>query len=771
MKIVKIFNELCNISKQTNDYIRLNLFGSNNNIYISKNLLNENEYLLCRVNEAVPNGILSIIKHNNLNYYIHIKNNEIYVTPYINGNTNRSIDIKYEKIYEGYEIEKNKYSYKITDQVGNEHVIGNEIFLTGHNIIDTLERTENTQKYIYLKFTYENIVSFLEYTLATTQFSFKTSCIKVIDSTEQFKILMKSNNTFKLNDESNQIIKINNLLKNKIQEITLKNNVKNFKPIIIKINNRVFVLSHIKNQIVKIEYDTRANLLFNSTFISSKATRRGIEYSGTIYYKYRSDVKIDNVVTNDGLLMAKIEWLSLKDFKFTITNDNLGKLKELHNNLYFAHGNTIIHSLNIFNHLEIINKVEGVKVYKKNAYVSRISLVNNLVITATPKLPIYNNLNKLKIKIANKTAKVINLFKNVNVNLYFEKNTSNASESGFAVFESVKKDKEIKSVNKFIIDSKFEGFNRLKDKYKNDLVRRYSFKHYLYLFIADNFISSELSNHVLAIRVYDNLLANKITKTPLYFLQHGIMFAKPVDNPMALGFHKENQTNNLKKSVISSDLEAQEFYKMGYDKNDLMKTGLPKLDQANLNKEASKIAFMPTWRYWEEAYVINNEIEKTSYYKSLIEVIETFEKAGLLDKLLIVPHNKFADYIKQNLKKYKHIINTNPSEALKESKIFITDYSSIIYDAIYRGAYPIFYWKEKDYLIENYKAIPPVNDKNAPGDIAYSEKELIEYVNKAINNNYKVASDIKEKYLKINEFDDNKNTERVINELKKERVL
>src|SRR5699024_2026818 len=502
-------------------------------------------------------------KHNNLNYYIHIKNNEIYVTPYVNGNTNRSIDIKYEKIYKGYEIEKTKYSYKITDQVGNEHVIGNEIFLTGHNTIDTLERTENTQKYIYLKFTYENIVSFLEYTLATTQFSFKTSYIKVIDSTEQFKILMKSNNTFKLNDESNQIIKINNLLKNKIQEITLKNNVKNFKPIIIKINNRVFVLSHIKNQIVKIEYDTRANLLFNSTFISSKATRRGIEYSGTIYYKYRSDVKIDNVVTNDGLLMAKIEWLSLKDFKFTITNDNLSKLKELHNNLYFAHGNTIIHSLNIFNHLEINNKVEGVKVYKKNAYVSRISLVNNLVITATPKLPIYNNLNKLKIKIANKTAKGINLFKNVNVNLYFEKNTSNASESGFAVFESVKKDKEIKSVNKFIIDSKFEGFNRLKDKYKNDLVRRYSFKHYLYLFIADNFISSELSNHVLAIRVYDNLLANKITKTPLYFLQHGIMFAKPVDNPMALGFHKENQTNNLKKSVISSDLEAQEFYKMG----------------------------------------------------------------------------------------------------------------------------------------------------------------------------------------------------------------
>ncbi|WP_259342252.1 CDP-glycerol glycerophosphotransferase family protein [Mammaliicoccus sciuri] len=108
---------------------------------------------------------------------------------------------------------------------------------------------------------------------------------------------------------------------------------------------------------------------------------------------------------------------------------------------------------------------------------------------------------------------------------------------------------------------------------------------------------------------------------------------------------------------------------------------------------------------------------------------------------------------------------------MKEARIFITYYSSIIYDAIYRGAYPIFYWKEKDELIKNYKAIPPVNEENAPGEIAYNEKELIEYVNKAIDKNYEVNEDIKEKYIKINEFNDNKNTKRVIEELTAEKVL
>src|SRR5699024_234738 len=351
------------------------------------------------------------------------------------------------------------------------------------------------------------------------------------------------------------------------------------------------------------------------------------------------------------------------------------------------------------------------------------------------------------------------------------KDASSANESGFKVFEEINHLENVESINKFIIDINNEKFHELKKLYGKDIIKLYSFSHYIYLFAATNFISSELSNHVLAVRVYNDLLNDKIRRTPLYFLQHGIMFAKPVDNPMALGFHKSNQVNNLKKSVISSDLEAKEFYKMGYTENDLIKTGLPKLDSATLNVHADKIAYMPTWRYWEEGSIIRNDIENTTYYQSLIEVIYAFEKASLLDRLLIVPHNKFAEYIKDNLVQYRDIISTDPSEALKNSVIFITDYSSIIYDAIYRGAYPIFYWKEKDYLIKHYKATPPVNEKNAPGKIATSPQDLIDFVKIAMESNYEIPVEITKKYMKINEFNDNLNTYRVIKELQKLKVL
>ena len=149
------------------------------------------------------------------------------------------------------------------------------------------------------------------------------------------------------------------------------------------------------------------------------------------------------------------------------------------------------------------------------------------------------------------------------------------------------------------------------------------------------------------------------------------MFAKPVDNPMAFGFHKQfNKYNNI-KNVISSDLEAEQFYKMGYEDIDLMKTGLATFDVAKLCENANKISYMPTYRYWEERLIYSGDITKTSYFQSIMKVINAFEYNNMLDKLLIVPHNKFSDYIYENMPEYRSIIEANPSEALKTRKFLL----------------------------------------------------------------------------------------------------
>ncbi|WP_430482656.1 CDP-glycerol glycerophosphotransferase family protein [Rossellomorea marisflavi] len=442
--------------------------------------------------------------------------------------------------------------------------------------------------------------------------------------------------------------------------------------------------------------------------------------------------------------------------------------ERIHNNLYVGSEDRLLHSL------KLKYKDQKVKTltFKKRGdllHVLRTNLKGNLTSTIVPFSEEYTLGSRLKVKLAKFMSKFTNGSKNTN--LYFEKKSDKADESGFRVFEKVMEANPTGSDNFFILNKNSAHYPYMKKTYGKNVIEKYSYKHYLSIFNANYFISSELSNHLLNDRLYIDSLRNRIMQVPLVFLQHGIMFAKPVDNPMAFGFHKDKNLYNMYKSVISSELEAGEFYKMKYDRDDLILTGLATFDYAKLEPDADKIAFMPTYRYWEEGLVYNNRIEETSYYKTLMKVIKAFEQQDLLHRLLIVPHNKFSEFIYNNMPEYKHIISDNPSEALKISNVFITDYSSAIYDAQFRGAYPIFYWEEKDYLIRQYKAIPPVNDENAPGPIAYSVDDLLSIVKEAIDNDYVLDQIYTENYRRINEFDDRQNTTRILEFLKKEQII
>src|SRR5699024_11946607 len=70
---------------------------------------------------------------------------------------------------------------------------------------------------------------------------------------------------------------------------------------------------------------------------------------------------------------------------------------------------------------------------------------------------------------------------------------------------------------------------------------------YLFIFLADHFIASELSNHVINSRVFNDKLNSKIKSTPLYFLQHGIIFMKPHDDPKISGFHKKSMRSEERR--------------------------------------------------------------------------------------------------------------------------------------------------------------------------------------------------------------------------------
>ena len=105
------------------------------------------------------------------------------------------------------------------------------------------------------------------------------------------------------------------------------------------------------------------------------------------------------------------------------------------------------------------------------------------------------------------------------------------------------------------------------------------------------------------------------------------------------------------------------------------------------------------------------------------------------------------------------------------TNVLITDYSSISYDAFYRGSNVIFYWEEKEECLKNYGegTTLMLTESLAFGEVCYSQEELQKVITESYNSKQKTK--FKNRYQKIVEFHDNKNTERIIKCLKKDHII
>ena len=541
----------------------------------------------------------------------------------------------------------------------------------------------------------------------------------------------------------------------------------------IEIEEKTFYLYLNKKGLLHITCNV--NAFYNIKYkLWCKITKKNIYFLGIATNRNKEKEYFDNVYFNGEKIGNVTRFINMKYFKhlavIRIPMEKLEKSNEFHNTISIGKSPKESVGLRMKRSKKTGMHYHCMKQIKDKIVIVR-STVNSakLRITRVDMQPEYTKLNRFKNTFARFLSKIIG---KKDIVLLFEKETKRAEESGYYVFEKIVS-RNLKSTKAyFIIDKNSKDYTEIKEKYGKLIVEKYSFRHYLYIYISKYFISSELSNHVINTRLYIKSLNDEICKKPLIFLQHGIMFAKPVDNPAAQGFYKGKSQLNIYKNVISSDLEATQFYKMGYTDEDLIKCGLTKFDSSTLDQDADKILFMQTYRYWEEGMINNDDaIMQTTYYKSYMDVIRAFEQADMLDKFRVSCHPKFAQCLVKAAPEYEKIIEPDLTKALRESKIFITDYSSASYDAHYRGAYIIYYWADKEYLIEQYKAIPPINETNCDGVPVYSPKQLVDEVKKAINNNYVMEQKYEENYRKINEFHDGKNGDRLITELIKLKIL
>lgn len=338
---------------------------------------------------------------------------------------------------------------------------------------------------------------------------------------------------------------------------------------------------------------------------------------------------------------------------------------------------------------------------------------------------------------------------------------NDAQDNGFAFFKFiVEKHPEVRPV--YLIKKTSPDFKKVKKIGR--AVEYGSIKHFLMVIGYPVKISSHLLGYAPWVSMATYFRRNK-TKDKHIFLQHGI----------TKNFHEGLCFENCKflNLFICGAKPEYEYIKteFHYNNNIPQYAGLARYDYL-LNYECkNQVLLMPTWR----SKLLNlscDEFVNTTYFKEWNRLINSKSLLEICRKNSI----SIKFYLHYSLQKYSHLFKSNDivqiikfgeygvQDLLKESKLLITDFSSVFFDFAYMRKPVIYYqFDEQTFYDEHYEKGYFDYRKDGFGDVVLTTQDVIESFKKLVINNF----NLEKKYLHKTDiffvYNDNKNRERIFN--------
>lgn len=317
----------------------------------------------------------------------------------------------------------------------------------------------------------------------------------------------------------------------------------------------------------------------------------------------------------------------------------------------------------------------------------------------------------------------------------------------------------------YVISSNSKDYFKLKS-YKEYLINKGSIKHYLLLHKASKLISTHVygatpdGSRFKKLKKTFNILKRK----KIVFLQHGIIKAI-----IPMLFYE-----NLKLDLFVSGAKIEyDFIKKYYHYPDgiVKYTGLPRYDGLNTFSTKRQILFMPTWR----KYLNGDNFLKSEYYKKVLALLSSQKLKSILDtnsyKLVFFPHLGIQPFLNEFESKNKSNnivvadLNYDVQMLLKESEILITDYSSVFFDFAYMKKPILCYQFDADTYYSNHYSKGEY-DGELFGLVAYNEKDLLEELEKIIDNGSRMEEKYKANVDLVFPIRDQNNCKRVFEAIK-----
>jgi len=304
---------------------------------------------------------------------------------------------------------------------------------------------------------------------------------------------------------------------------------------------------------------------------------------------------------------------------------------------------------------------------------------------------------------------------------------------------------------------------------KNDVLIKGSIEHYFFYMRAKVLISTHIMGYSPDMRVFTKFNKFKIFKPngKQVFLQHGI-----INN-----YLKELSSNNVDIDIFISGAYKEYEYLLknfGYTEKTIKYTGLARYDNL-IDKSRNQILLMPTWRKYLFHTSSDKKFSQSEYFQNINRILNDKKLLDFLEKnncyLYFYPHYEIQKYINSFNSNSKRVIiakqeNYSVQKLLKESKLLITDYSSVFYDFAYMKK-PIIYYQfdYNKFYSKHYEKGYFDFEKDGFGPVIYDYDKLIDNI---ISSYYQENQEFyNQRSKEFFRYRDQKNCERIYNEIKK----
>lgn len=374
-----------------------------------------------------------------------------------------------------------------------------------------------------------------------------------------------------------------------------------------------------------------------------------------------------------------------------------------------------------------------------------------------------------KIVIAYPIANIMKIKKEYKDIWLISERKDEAEDNGYHLFKYIRENHPNEKVY-YLIDKQSNSYSKI-EKY-NNVIQYNSLKHYIYYFMASKHISAFQFFGVPETPFIWIMEEKEVLNNKKIFLQHGIIKEK-----LPFLFYKNTKYDLFVCGAKREYEYVKENY--GYPECNIAYLGLTRFDNLHNYKTKNQILIMPTWRHWLgmtiDTHISKDDFKKSQYFNRYNNLINNRRLSKVLEennyKLIFYPHPEMQRFVELFKCKDKNISianrkNTNLQELLKESKVIITDYSSIAFDCAYMRKPLIYYQFDKNqYYLNHFQKGYFDCDRDGFGPVIENEVELIEKIEQYIDdrNDRSVYIRRAEEFFPIY---DNKNCQRTYKAIK-----